>query len=126
MITVPLKIVRYVSDSFPGFVAGELVDAYGRIHTFVDKGPVIAGDYLTADSKYPCKGELACEILERWTAEDGRQLVRVTTERPWDDPSTEDEYQFVVLAEQLIPHNNDANSGQPQGPPAADRTAADG
>ena len=41
MITVPLKIVRFISDSQPGFVAGELVDAYGRVHTFEDKVGVI-------------------------------------------------------------------------------------
>jgi hypothetical protein len=110
MVTVTLKIVRYVSDSFPGFVAGELEDAYGRIHTFVDKGPVIAGDYLTAASAYPCEGVLACEILERWSAEDSRELFRISTERPWDVPSTEDEYQFVVLAKQLNLRSNDANT----------------
>jgi hypothetical protein len=117
--TVPLKIVRCISEEFPGFVAGELVDAYGRTHTFVDKGPVIAGDYLTAESGFPCAGVLACEIMQQWTSDDGRELVRITTERPWDVPSTENEYQFVVLAEQLIVSSNNANNSNPHASPEA-------
>ena len=100
MITVPLKIVRFISDSQPGFVAGELVDAYGRVHTFEDKVGVITSDHLTADSNYPCEGEQACTILHRWT-EDGRELVRICTGWPLDNPSTKGEYHFVVLGEQL-------------------------
>ena len=101
MASVRIQIVRYVSDDQPGFVAGELRDAFGRIHTFEDKVPVIALANLTVDSDYPCDGVLDCEIIERWTAEDGRELARIDTENPWDIPSTDDEYHFVVLSDQI-------------------------
>lgn len=101
MASVPIQIVRYISDDQPGFVAGELRDAYGHIHTFEDKVPVIALGYPTAGSDYPCDGVLGCEIVERWTAEDGRELARIDTEKPWDIPSTDGEYHFVVSADQV-------------------------
>ena len=102
MITVPLKIVRFISDANREFVAGELVDSYGRVHTFEDKVVMIAlGSNPRADCDFPCDGILACTILNRWIEEDGRELVRICTGWPWDDPSTDGEYHFVVLAEQV-------------------------
>jgi hypothetical protein len=62
MFTVPIKIVRFISDVYPGFVAGELVDAFGAIHAFQDKVPAIALDYLDANSDFPREGVLPCEI----------------------------------------------------------------
>jgi len=100
--TVPLKILRFIADCQPGFVAGELVDANGQVHTFEDKVPVIALDDLDADSTYPAFGVLTCEVIERWRADDGRELALIDTEKPFDIDSTNGEYQFVVLAEDLI------------------------
>ena len=101
MFTVAIKIVRYISDANPGFVAGELVDTYGQVHTFEDKVPVIAVGYPNAESDYPCDGVLGCEVVERWVEDDGRKLVRIDTEKPWDIASTDAKYHFVVLAEQV-------------------------
>ncbi len=102
MFTVPIKIVRLISDAYPGFVAGELVDAFGNIHTFEDKVPVIAlDDYLDANSDFPREGVLACEVVERTLGDDGRELVTIDTETPWGIASTDDKYRFVVPAECL-------------------------
>ena len=101
MFTVPIRIVRLISDAYPGFVAGELVDALGNTHTFENKVPVIALDHLDANSELPSEGVLACEILERWTGADGRDLATINTERPWDIPSTDDKYHFVVPVDRL-------------------------
>lgn len=102
MATVPIKIVRFVADYQPGFVAGELVDANGQVHTFEDKVPVIALDDLDADSTYPADGVLACEVIERWQADDGRELALIDTEKPFDIDSTDGEYRFVVLAKDVV------------------------
>jgi hypothetical protein len=82
-------------------VAAELRDAFGKVHTFEEKVPIIFDGYLDADSSYPQLGVLSCEVVERWTAEDGRQLVLIDTEKPCCISSTLDEYRFVVLAEQV-------------------------
>ncbi len=101
MPSIAIEIVRFLSDDYPGFVAAELRDAFGRTHTFEDKVPVLGLEDLTATSDYPRVGVLACEIIERWVADDGRELARVHTEKPWDIPSTDGEYQFVVEASEL-------------------------
>jgi hypothetical protein len=47
-------------------------------------------------------GEIRCEILEQWHSPDGRDLLRVTTERP-DYVETKDGVtEFVVLSSQVI------------------------
>ena len=127
MAKVPVQIVRLISDRQPGFVAAELRDAYGNVHTFHDKVPIFCDGYLDADSLYPQPGVLACEVVKRWTADDGRLLALIDTEKPWDIPSTLDEYRFVVLAEQvsddarppdrLQPQNDPSPAGSTSGPP---------
>lgn len=101
MPEVPVRIVRFISDHHPGFVAAELVDAYGTVHTFEDKVPIFVADYLDAQSDYPQPGVLGCELVERWMAEDGRELARIDSEKPWCIESTDGEFRFVVLAEQV-------------------------
>ena len=84
MAKVPIQIVRFISADFPGFVAAELRDAFGNIHTFHDKVPIFLSEgYLDADSLYPQPGVLACEVVNRWTADDGRLLALIDTEKPW-------------------------------------------
>ncbi len=103
MTTVPIEIVRFTNDSFPGFVAAELRDAYGNVHTFEDKVPVLClgNEYLAANSSYPQPGVLCCQVVERWIADDGRELALIDTEMSYDIPSTTNQYRFVVLAEQV-------------------------
>lgn len=97
-----VQIVRYVDHYFPGIVECELVDASGRIHTFVEKGPVVSDQWPGPDDSYPMSGEIRCEILEQWHSPDGRDLLRVTTEQP-DSVETKDGVaEFVVLSSQVI------------------------
>ena len=50
MIAVRVQVVRFVDDSFPGFVECELIDAHGRRWLFVEKGPVVTTEHLTAQT----------------------------------------------------------------------------
>jgi len=102
MANVRIQIVRFLFADQPGFVEGKLVDAFGTSHRFQDKVPVLAVEDLWHDAEYPQPGLLACEIVERWTSEDGRELVRIDTEKPYDIESTNGEYRFVVTADQLV------------------------
>jgi hypothetical protein len=98
---VEVSIVRYVDDDQPGWVACELVDASGRRHNFVEKVPVVYLEYLDALSPYPLPGAIACEVVARWEDDDGRQLARIDTLRPFGVESTEEVTEFVVLAGQV-------------------------
>ena len=60
----------------------EIVDAVERVHTVIEKGPVVSDKWPGPEDKYPMNGIIRCEILERWHDPDGRDLVRVTTEQP--------------------------------------------
>lgn len=96
-----VQIIRFVDDYQPGWVACEFVDAEGRRHQIVEKVPVVSSDYLDADSAYPRDGQVACEVMGCWTDAGGRELVRVTTARPWGIESSEGLAEFVLLASQL-------------------------
>lgn len=74
----------------------------GRVHTFIEKGPVVSKGWPGPEDKYPMSGIIRCEILERWQDHDGRDLVRVGTEQP-DCVETKDGVaEFVVLSSQVI------------------------
>jgi hypothetical protein len=79
----------------------DFVDTEGRAHTIVDKVPAFTAAVLDERSEYPQTGSVACEVLEAWTDERGRELVRVSTERPWAISATDGESEFVVERRQV-------------------------
>jgi len=93
-----VQIVRFVDESFPGWVACQFTDASGRVHTIVEKYPIVAAEMLDADSQYPQPGAVECEVLERSEDARGRKIVRVGM--PGIE-STEGLSEFVVLADGL-------------------------
>jgi hypothetical protein len=99
-----VDIVRFVCDEpQPGIVACELVDAKGVSHTFIDKVPGFTAKLLDAHSSYPQRGAVRCEKVDSWRDENGRDVVRVTTQSPDCIESSEGVTEFVVFATQLSP-----------------------
>ena len=82
--------------------SAKFIDAGGRRHTLFDKVPIFSTGYLDADSDYPQPGMADCEVLARWEDEQGRELVRITTARPYDIESSEGVSEFVVFATQVV------------------------
>jgi hypothetical protein len=102
MENLAVQIVRFVEDTQPGVVACEFVDAEGRRYTLVDKVPAFSAERLDAASAYPQPGVVRCEVVSRWRDGRGRELVRVTADKPDGIESTEGLAEFVVLSSQLL------------------------
>ncbi len=98
---IRVDVVELISDDQPGFVAVQLIDAYGKVHLFHDKAPVFGCDWLDRNSPLPATGCLDCEIVDRF-ADHGRQLARIDTERPWAIESTSGMHEFVVAVSDVI------------------------
>ena len=83
-----VNIVRWLDDSFPGFVACEFTDAAGRVHTIEDKVPMVSVEELDSSCAYPRLGGLRCAVLERWPDASGGELVRIDIahQTPWRRP----------------------------------------
>jgi hypothetical protein len=96
-----VQIVRFVDGHQPGWVACEFKDAEGRQHTLIDKVPIFTSEDLKADSAFPKPGRMPCEILGRWRDANGRELVRISTEKPLDNKSAEGLSVFVVSAAEI-------------------------
>ena len=97
-----VQIVRFVDSAQPGWVEAEFVDAKGERHTLIDKIPIFTGEDLWIDSKYPVAGGVGCEVLQRYRDEKGKEVVRITTERPCPVESTKGLTEFVVPANLII------------------------
>jgi hypothetical protein len=97
-----VQIVRFVDDSFPGWVACEFEDADGHRHTLIDKVPGFTEMMFDSTSIYPQDGYVACEVVERWSDTEGRDLVRINTEKPYGISSTQGLSEFVILSSQLV------------------------
>ena len=95
-----VQIVEFLSSDQPGFVAASLTDAFGVRHVFHDKVPVFTDALIDTDTPLPVTGWLGCTVLERFV-DDGREVVRIDTEKPWDIASTAGDYHFVVSADSL-------------------------
>jgi hypothetical protein len=96
-----VQIIRFTEDGNPGWITCEFRDAEGRRHTLIDKVPIFTAEDLDAHSQYPRPGVARCEALSRWRDADGRERIRISTERPDAIESTEGLSEFVVLAKQL-------------------------
>lgn len=101
-VTLQVQVERFVDDHQPGFVACVLIDADGRRHEFIEKGPVVSDANLWSDSLYPQAGFLGCCIEREWTDNAGRRLVRVNTEEPWAIESVAGETVFTVCEPQIV------------------------
>jgi len=99
--SLAVQIVRFVDESFPRWVASEFVDAEGQVHTFIAKVPIFSIDDLNASTEYPQPGIIRCEVLDRWKDPSGKELIRVTTDKPDSVESTEGLSEFVVMPIQL-------------------------
>ena len=102
MTELVLQIVRFVNDSQPGWVECEFLDAKGTRHILRDKVPIFSIDHLDENSNYPQPGFVYCEILEQWKDEQGKELARITTARPFDVESLDEISEFVVHNSQLL------------------------
>jgi hypothetical protein len=96
MYDIAVRILRFVDGSFPGWVESELVDANGRRHIFIEKVPVVTLEDSRADSECPVPGIIRCEILRKYSDENGRELVCVSTAKPWSIESTEGLSEFTI------------------------------
>lgn len=99
---VKVEITRCVEYDYPGWVECRLVDAWGREWLFVDKVPVVTEEDFDSDGAPPLSVAIGCEIVQRRRDSDGREIVCVDTEKPWDIESVDGEYRFEVLAEQVV------------------------
>ena len=102
MDTLTVTIERFIDDHQPGIVECVLVDADGCVHRFVEKVPVVSLAGLGPGSAYPQPGSIGCVVEAAWIDRQGRQCVRVSTERPWDIASSAGETRFTVFREQLV------------------------
>ena len=108
MLAIKVSIVRYIShEPQPGIVESQLEDAHGRRWSFVDKTAIFSAEMLDDQSKYPQPGVIACESVERHSDSAGREIIRVSTERPWFIESVDGATQFDVLPEQLVECGHD-------------------
>jgi hypothetical protein len=98
MYSLAIQIVRFVDSGFPGWVECELVDAEGRRHIIRDKVPIFTVEDLDADSRYPVKGAIRCQVLERYKDGKGQELARVSTAKPDAIESTEGLTEFTVTS----------------------------
>ncbi|WP_276371744.1 hypothetical protein [Chryseolinea sp. H1M3-3] len=84
MIGIKVTITKYISDEpQPGMVEGKFKDAWANEFIMVAKTAILSSESLGHDSKYPRDGFIACEIVEKWTDEKGRRLVRIDLDSPW-------------------------------------------
>ena len=99
---VAIQIDKFVDEYQPGIVECHLTDAHGEIHFFVEKVPYVSTENLWWDSDYPRPGSIACEVVDEWVDEFGRQLARISTETPWSIASTTGSTLFIVFSAQMM------------------------
>ena len=100
---IKARIVRWVADEpWPGIVEFGFPDAAGRNWSFIDKYPVVTAAACFSTSDFPIPAIVGCEIISESRDSEGKEIVRISTERPWGISATDGTDQFIVLAQQLM------------------------
>ena len=107
MFGIKVKITKFTDDWQPGWIECEFTDAFGKLHIFNEKVPIVTVEYLDENSIYPQDGIIGCEIIERKII-DNREMIKVSSELPWHIESKTGETVFEVLAEHLIEFEHDS------------------
>jgi hypothetical protein len=102
MFGVSVQITKFVDPHQPGFVECHLLDALGRLWSFVEKVPVVSTEDLDYSSTYPRAGVIACEVVARRTDGEGREVVEIDTELPWHVETVEGVTRFTVWPQQVM------------------------
>lgn len=103
MLFVRARIQRWFStEPLPGLVEVDLVDASGKRWTFVDKAALFGPEALMADTGYPRDCVIACIELGRRIDTHGREVVRISTDKPWGVETAEAVSVFEVDSSQLL------------------------
>jgi len=97
-VAIKGRATRWLGDEpNPGIVEVEIVDAFGRVWTFVDKAPIFDEDaHLTRMASYPIPILLECLIVD---SSDG--LLTVSTVEPHGLETVDGVSQFVVSNDQV-------------------------
>jgi hypothetical protein len=101
MKALKIKITKFIDSSQPGFIECRFTDAWNKEHIIHEKVPVITDENLDEYSNYPTEGIVSCEILREYRDENGKSLITISTENPWDISTIEDANTFDILQYQL-------------------------
>lgn len=101
MTVLDIRIVAFVEEHQPNLVEARLRDAWGHKWRFIDKDVMFTSENLDEDSHYPLPGVIACQVISRKRDTRGREIVAVSTARPWVVEAVDGETQFDVLPHQL-------------------------
>jgi hypothetical protein len=102
MSEIRVQITRFVEAYQPGLVECQLIDAWGKTWTFIEKIPVVTSENIWENTCYPQPGVIACRIVNEQIDAAGRRILTVDTEDPWGIESVTGEKRFDVLLEQVI------------------------
>ena len=82
----------------------ELEDVHGQRWSIIEKTAIVSTADLDAHSPYPQQGFIGCEIVQR-RRDAEREIIRITTDRPWMVESIDGSTEFDVLPDALVEVN---------------------
>ena len=93
-------------SGFPGWVECEFLDAHGRKWTIVEKIPVVTTTEINDLTIFPQPGFVACTILHRSSDQNGTEILRVSTDKPWGIEASDGSTQFEISSDLLTKYED--------------------
>jgi hypothetical protein len=96
MRNIIVDIIKYTNENFPGWVRCKLIDAFGKVHYFNEKVPVVSFEDITKNTILPKTGYISGEIIN----EKG-DIIFISTDKPYGIESEEGINKFYVNNNQV-------------------------
>lgn len=101
-MAIKIQVISHVDKAQPGWVECRFYDAWDKEHTIHEKVPIVTNNILDENSEYPQEGIIACEFIEKWVDQTGREIYTVSTDKPWDIETIDGLNKFDLLCGQLV------------------------
>jgi len=102
LLCMKIIILGIVDDFFPGRVECSLVDAWGSIHLFNEKIPIVTCSAVSSPDNLPQDGIIRCVFMNEWIDDMDRKIITVCTEKPDGVESINGTSNFDLLPCQLL------------------------
>lgn len=104
MVGLRVEAVRWVDDTFPGWIEVQFSDARGKRWSLVDKAPVFGtAEDLGPCFDYPLAVSVACVVVETATADLEDDAVVTVSTSVHGITAVNGEDEFSVRRSQLVP-----------------------
>jgi hypothetical protein len=101
MVFLKIKITKYISNDFPGFIECSFTDAFNKQWKIIDKIPVLTTKNIDKNNNFPIEEKIEVEAEKESIDKNGNKLITININKPYGLKTINGENRFEVNINQI-------------------------